>query len=370
MKKIIVDARGSFTGGGVEILQSFEAELQHMGYPVTDVLFILDHRIQNFMTEFKIINLDNNFIGSIRLSILIFRKFKVCNAIIFSWGMPKIFSRIPTVCLLHNTIAFERKSVTVDFGILDRIKFFWMKCAFCARTFLFDSSIIVTSDYFYNIINNLRYVSLADDSKSVVKYCPHGFRAELNWKKVRPLKVSGPLKIVSVASFSPHKRMPVLVKSVESLLSDGFDIEFCNFSHRRDRIIEREISELVERSLVLSTDNCRFYFQKTHADVLAAVAEADIVLFLSTTESGPLALIEAAELGCLVVSTDASFISEFLVLPSECLVEQFSVRGVVRTLSRLLTKFYKLRGVPRMEFQVTSDRTPNYSREVLEHVIE
>lgn len=367
MKKVIVDARGSFAGGGVEILLSFATELERRGFGASNTVFLISADYLSSRIPFPCILAPSSFSTSLYLSVILTFRFGRRDTFVFSWGIPKIFGFKNVFCLLHNTISFERIEVLQDFPILDRLRFFLMRSNFLLRLWVRKFHVVLTSRYFYNLLDERYSKYLPSDLKTMISFFEAGSRVEVDWNDIKELNFRRPLKIVSVSAFSPHKRIPVMVQVVEKLAENGFPIEYSNYSYKNDPRIMSKIEKLMRKSLVLNDSVIKFYFGREKKEIMAALSDADIVFCLSTTETGPLALKEALACNSLIVATADKFISEFVELPPDCVAETFTVDSVYDTVFRLFIRFYKMRGYPQVRAILSSRCSGrSYSSDVLE----
>ncbi len=140
-----------------------------------------------------------------------------------------------------------------------------------------------------------------------------------------------PLRIIVPRTQEKLYNNLFIVQSLASLLrEDKIEITFTNFG---------SLAESFRRQTQAVTDRgVSFYDKMPRAEFLPFMAEHDVYLSASTTDSSPASLIEAMALGLLPIAADIPGVREWLTPHSGYLFRQHDAEALKTVIMRLLEK--------------------------------
>ena len=153
------------------------------------------------------------------------------------------------------------------------------------------------------------------ESKPVVEIHPSVDIAEFNLRQVvsdsKISKISG-RKIVTVSGINPTKGLEYFIEMASVLLKRYNDLSFY-IAAQNLKSQHRYYQYLMDLAAAfkLTSDNIKFLGMVD--DIPALLQSADIFVFTSISESGPMAVWEAMAMGKAVVTTDVGSVNQYLV---------------------------------------------------------
>ena len=144
---------------------------------------------------------------------------------------------------------------------------------------------------------------------------------------------TGRLRFLLLGTIEHRKGQKTLLEALLHLSPDVLDrSEFLIVGRPHDAKLAAEIKAAAE-----SSSHIRFHKAVTHADALALIREADVMVCASWDETGPLTVIEAMALAKPVLSTKVGVIGENLIDEEDALfVEPGDAFGLADAIQRLV----------------------------------
>jgi glycosyltransferase involved in cell wall biosynthesis/GT2 family glycosyltransferase len=144
---------------------------------------------------------------------------------------------------------------------------------------------------------------------------------------------TGRLRFLLLGTIEHRKGQKTLLEALRHLSPNVLDrSEFLIVGRPHDAKLAAEIRAAAE-----SSSHIRFHKAVTHADALALIREADVMVCASWDETGPLTVIEAMALGKPVLSTKVGVIGENLIDEEDALfVEPGDAFGLADAIQRLV----------------------------------
>ena len=293
-----IDASNIRTGGGRKHLENF----------ITNAL-ILDNNLKFTIVSNQIINGSFDDIENVKcisnkllninnitsfLSQLIYSK-KYFNEnkcdIVFVPGGIFLSSFRPYISMSQNMLPFDYEEI-LKFNILKRIKFLLIK-KFQIYTFKRSVGIIFLTQYAQKTILK----SSKFDKKSII--IPHGvIQRESNLYKFK----NKPFEILYVSDFLPYKNQYKVVKSISTLIKNGYDIQL-KLIGKVDKYQLNKINQLKYKNKQL-INRINILGHIPNQNIIKHYKKCSIFLFASTCENLPFILLEAMSFGLPILTTN------------------------------------------------------------------
>lgn len=307
MLTCLVDFAGTKHGGGLALAANFVTELekQRNNNNIRLIYLCRSSIFSNLSGKVITANGIPFFLTTLRSLLPIYLRLKYGKPLlVISWG--GLFqSRFAdkNVVFLHNSIVLENISRIKEAGIIK-------KCFLTIYKIFFFNSIkrtdhlIVSSLYAFN---KIKTKGIQISRVEILKNPILDDRWMRNsWKK----NISqGDFRIISTASYSPHKGFFSILNALDRLYYEGIDFQFENFGAIGDRTY---YLELLKRLDLFPHLQARVNLNSdVSTDVLIERFNAsDIFLFCSDSETSSLALMEASSFGIPIVAFDEPYIIE------------------------------------------------------------